>query len=427
MNTKITLSIEKLVFGGQGLARHDGKVYFVWNALPGEEVEVEIVKESKNFNEAVATKIIKKSPHRLDPTEDHFLSCSAWQIMDFESENEWKKITAKEVYQKFSCVTLDDSLEIVSDKKSQINYRNKMEYHFIEKDGEIKFAFFERGGAFLIPLEGGCFLANKEIEKAGKFILAWLNGIKAPVKALKTLILRFDGEKVLAGLVVREKIKFASMPKIGDSLAGFHIYFADPYKPSNWLPEKIRVIGEEFLTAKINNRNLDYGLLSFFQVNENIFHQALEDISGFVDEDSQIVDFYSGVGAIGLGINKKIKSGVLVEVNPEAAKFAKENIAKNKIKNFKAVCAQAEKAVEYIAKDKTIIFDPVRAGLHPNIIKKVLEEKPRKIIYLSCDPATQARDLKQLSTIYSVKFFKLYNFFPRTPHIEALVVLELKD
>ena len=72
---------------------------------------------------------------------------------------------------------------------------------------------------------------------------------------------------------INKKIKFASMPKIGDSLAGFHIYFADPYKPSNWLPEKIKVIGEEYLTAKINNRNLDYGLLSFFQVNENIFHQ----------------------------------------------------------------------------------------------------------------------------------------------------------
>jgi len=422
----MNLTIEKLVFGGQGLARHDGKVYFVWNALPGEEVEVEIVKESKNFSEAVATKIIKKSPHRLVPTEDHFLSCSAWQIMDFESENEWKKITAKEVYQKFSGLTLDDSLEIVSDEKSQINYRNKMEYHFIESDGEIKFAFFERGGAFLVPLEGSCFLANKEIEKAGKFILAWLNGIKAPVKALKTLILRFDGEKVLAGLVIREKIKFASMPEIGDDLAGLHIFFADPQKPSNWLPNKLKFVGKEFLTAKINNRNLNYGLLSFFQVNENIFYQALEDISNFVDEDSQIVDFYSGVGTIGLGINKKIKSGVLVEVNPEAVKFAKENITKNKIKNFKAVCAQAEKALEYITKDKTIIFDPVRAGLHPNIIKKVLEEKPGKIIYLSCDPATQARDLKQLSAIYSVKFFKLYNFFPRTPHIEALVVLELK-
>ena len=425
MRPIVKLKIEKLVFGGQGLARHEGKVYFVWNALPGEEVEVEIIKQNKNFCEGEAIKIISSSPYRLPPKEDHYMSCSAWQILDFVQENAWKRIIAQETYEKLSGLSLQVPPEIEYEENESEHYRNKMEYHFVQEEGKIKLAFYERGGLQLKSMEQGCLLAKKEINEAAEEILIWLNEIKAPIAALKNLILRYDGEKTLAGLIVRENIKFDSIPQIGPKLAGFHIYFADPRKPSNWLPEKIKVLGEEFLTNKINGRNLSYGLLSFFQINENMFKKALTDISSFVEQGSEIVDYYSGVGTIGLGINKKIKSGILVENNSEAVKFAKENIFKNKVQNFEAVCAPAEKMTDYVKGDKTIIVDPVRAGLHTHLVKKILKEKPKKIIYLSCDISTQARDLKYFSALYSVKFLKLYNFFPRTPHIEALAILEL--
>ncbi len=425
MRQKIKLNIEKLVFGGQGLARHEGKVYFVWNALPGEEVEVEIIKQNKNFCEGEAVKIITASPYRLVPKEDHYMSCSAWQILDFAQENVWKRIIAQETYEKLSGLSLQIPPEIEYDENESEHYRNKMEYHFIKENGVIKLAFYERGGLKLKSMEQGCLLAKKEINEAAEDVLIWLNEIKAPISVLKNLILRYDGEKTLAGLIVRENIKFSSMPQTGLRLAGFHIYFADPHKPSNWLPEKIKVLGEEFLTTKINGRNLNYGLLSFFQINENMFKKALKDISDHVDENSEIVDYYSGVGTIGLGIDKKIKNGILIENNSEAIKFAKENIIKNKVQNFEAICAPAEKMTDYIKGDKNIIVDPVRAGLHTHIVKKILKEKPKKVIYLSCDIATQARDLKYFSTLYRVKFLKLYNFFPRTPHVEALAILEL--
>ncbi len=425
MRPIVKLKIEKLVFGGQGLARHEGKVYFVWNGLPGEEVEVEIIKQNKNFCEGEAIKIITPSPYRLSPKEDHYMSCSAWQILDFAQENAWKRIIAQETYEKLSGLSLQVPPEIEYEENESEHYRNKMEYHFVQENNIIKLAFYERGGLKLKSMEEGCLLAKKEINEAAKEILIWLNEIKAPISALKNLLLRYDGEKTLAGLIVRENIKFSSMPQIGPKLAGFHIYFANPRKPSNWLPEKIKVLGEEFLTTKINEKKLSYGLLSFFQINENMFKKALKDISDHVDENSEIVDYYSGVGTIGLGINKKIKSGILVENNSEAVKFAKENILKNKVRNFEAVCSPAEKMIDYITKDKIVIVDPVRAGLHTHLVKKILKEKPKKVIYLSCDISTQARDLKYFSSLYSVKFLKLYNFFPRTPHIEALAVLEL--
>jgi len=130
------------------------------------------------------------------------------------------------------------------------------------------------------------------------------------------------------------------------------------------------------------------------------------------------------VGAIALPLAKKVKSAVLVESNEEAVGFAKENVKLNKLKNCKVVFSPTEKALDYIEKGKTIIFDPPRAGLHQKIIDRILEIKPKKIVYLSCNIATQARDLNLLSKGYKVKSIKLYNFFPRTPHIEGLAVLE---
>jgi len=119
----------------------------------------------------------------------------------------------------------------------------------------------------------------------------------------------------------------------------------------------------------------------------------------------------------------------MIESNEEAVGFAKENIRLNELNNCivgarHAVPLSAEEALDYIEKDKTIIFDPPRAGLHQKVIDRILEVKPEKIIYLSCNISTQARDLNLLAKAYKLKAVKLYNFFPRTPHIEALVVLE---
>jgi 23S rRNA (uracil1939-C5)-methyltransferase len=154
-----------------------------------------------------------------------------------------------------------------------------------------------------------------------------------------------------------------------------------------------------------------------------IFRQALRDIYSFLTNNEKIVDFYSGVGLISLPIAAKNKKITLVDVNREAIEFARENIKINNLTNCEAVCSSAESVVDFITSDKTIIFDPPRAGLDKIIIERIIEMLPEKIIYLSCDPATQARDLGKLKDFYNIKFFKLYNFFPRTPHIESLIIL----
>ena len=114
----------------------------------------------------------------------------------------------------------------------------------------------------------------------------------------------------------------------------------------------------------------------------------------------------------------------LVESNTEAVDFAQQNIAANTMHNCHALATPAEKMTEYITKDTQVILDPPRAGLHQDVIKALLRAQPKRIIYLSCNISTQARDMRMLSSIYKPLFLKLYNFFPKTPHFEGLCVLE---
>jgi 23S rRNA (uracil1939-C5)-methyltransferase len=140
-------------------------------------------------------------------------------------------------------------------------------------------------------------------------------------------------------------------------------------------------------------------------------------------ENKPVVDLYSGVGTIGLTIGGS--DALLVEIDEYAVKEMKRNIVSHGL-DATAVHAPSEQALEHITRDRTIIVDPPRAGLHNAVIERLLEVKPARIIYLSCNPVTQARDVALLATSYGVGYHRGYNFFPRTPHIEHLVVLELK-
>ena len=418
------LKIDKLVFGGQGLGRIDNKVCFSWNALPEEEVEFNITKNNKKFSEGTAIKIYKPSPQRIDPKEEHFLICSPLQILNWEEENRWKVEMAKENYQKIADITITD-LDIVYNNEPY-HYRNKIEYSFAENNGKISFAFFERGSKKHIPILN-CALSEKEINISAREILDWLNKVKPPVKILKSLILRSNGSgQTIVALFIKEKINFKYYPKLNDHLIGFHIYYSNPLCPASIPTEIIHTSGDNYLIVDLNGFKLKFGLLSFFQINIPIFKSALQDIANFIKTGENIIDYYGGVGAISIPLANKCQSSIIVENNKEAVDYAKENIILNKLKNYTAELIPAEKLCNLINKDKVLIFDPPRDGLHPKIIKRVLETQPRKIIYLSCNLSTQARDLKLLKDTYKISFIKLYNFFPRTPHIESLCVLESK-
>lgn len=416
------LKIEKLIFGGQGLSRTSRGVVLCWNALPGEEVYADVERRKGDFSEATATEILKPSPLRVKPKEDHYLSCGPWQIITWAGENEWKKKITLETLEKIGGITLKEEPEIISDPSTEWNYRNKMDYFVMEnKQGKPSLAFFKRGTDELIAVDH-CELATAEVNRAAKKVLDWINKSNVPIKAIKRMVVRNEGAKAMVSLILKEEFPVVNYPLIDNDLSGFHVY------PSRGLEgEEVSHIftqGEKYLSVKIRDVSLRYGALSFFQVNLPVFNKVLDDIAPFLSKDKDIVDYYCGVGAISLPLSKKFKQAMLVDSSPSSIKDARANIKENGVINCQAEVSAAERAVEHITADKIVIFDPPRAGLHRNIIERVIDVKPERIIYLSCNISSQARDLKKTLPHYEVKFYRVYNFFPKTPHIEGLCVLD---
>lgn len=419
------VTIEKLVFGGQGLAHLNGKVAFVWNALPGEEVEIEILHGKKDLYEAVTTKILKPSPERVEPREAHFLSSAPWQMLDWDRENYWKKAIAMETYGKVGGLILQqDPPKIASDDRAY-GYRNKIEFSFAEKeDGTKSLAFFVRGKNIRMPIDGS-ELAEPVINAVAKDILAWINEQQIPMRSLKSLIVRSNGEgQAIAALFIKDELPFSSFPKAHGPLVGFQLYYSTHKSPASVPTKLMHSDGQDYLVANLKSTKLKFGLLSFFQINIPVFDEALTDIATFMHPKMPLLDFYSGVGAIGLSLSHNRDELTLVDSNEEAIQYAKENIELNGRTNTEAICLPAEKITDVITGDKQLIVDPPRAGLHHKVVSTILQRQPPRIAYLSCDLATQARDIRLLSEAYKVTFIKLYNFFPRTPHIEGLCILD---
>src|SRR5680860_1686606 len=246
---------------------------------------------------------------------------------------------------------------------------------------------------------------------------------------LKTLLVRCDQNgKVAMQLYVKESnfelFTETEIEKL--DVSGFELIFSNPKSPASVITDRLQSWGITNLTDKILDIPFTYAVEGFFQINIPVYEQALLDMKHWVTADKPTVDLYSGVGSIGLTIGGE--NVTMVEINEHAMIEMKRNIkALDREKAVKAILAPSETALEHIKSDSTIIVDPPRAGLHEDVIAKLIETTPERIIYLSCNPVTQARDVSLLSEKYNIIWHRGYNFFPRTPHIENLVILDVKN
>ena len=381
------IKVEKLVPGGQGLGTlADGKKIFLWNVLPGEVVEeYEVTKKKSSYVEAVATKISEKSEHRVEPKDECFLSTSPWQMMDFDYELKMKAELVQEVFRQNGIIL--DAPEVVTDGKAW-QYRNKMEYalYFDKESEQIKLAFHARGSHRKVPISGSS-IERAEILAQAREIVADLNARGEEARKYQSLLLRCNADGVVSGGLYEN---------------------GQPHPVFENLSDKI--LGQEYT----------YSPNGFFQINLPVYELALKEMKRYIVSE-KVLDLYSGVGTIGLSIARD-KELVLVENN----KFAFTELQKNcgtEPDSPKAFLCNSEDALEYIAPDQTVIVDPPRAGCDKKLIEKLIEVHPKKIIYLSCNPATQARDVAMLKDAYEIEAVKTFNFFPRTPHIENLIIL----
>lgn len=250
---------------------------------------------------------------------------------------------------------------------------------------------------------------------------------KVEARQLKTLLIRCDqnGNCVWQLYIKDENNDFISADEAAQFIAqGGEVIYSDPRSPASRITKRLLAVGDIVLSDTILGVPFHYATEGFFQINLPVYEQALRDMQAWVPADKPTVDLYSGVGTIGLTIGGE--DCTLVELNEDAVREMRRNITKLG-SNATAVLAASEKALDYITGDKTIIVDPPRAGLHQDVVDRLLETAPDRIIYLSCNPVTQARDVMRLAETYGIRAHRGYNFFPRTPHIEHLVILDKKN
>ena len=408
------IRVEKFIPGGQALGTDEnGKKIFFWNALPGEVVaDFKITKNKSSYAEAIATKIKTPSSHRTEPKDECFLSTSPWQILNYDYELKQKALLVQEIFREHGINI--EAPEVITDGKDY-QYRNKMEYalYYDHDKARIFPAFHTRGSHRKTPITNSS-LERPEIFKKACEIIDDLNARGEEARKYQSLLLRCDQNgKVSGGLY-------------------------ENHQPHPIFPQ---------LTDKILGQEYSYSPNGFFQINLPVYEMALQEIKKFITTD-EVLDLYAGVGTIGLSVARD-KNLTLVEVDRSAYSELCKNIVVEDIpelglarisaghlwrqdgqtrvrnNNILAQLSKSEDMLYCIQPEQTVIVDPPRAGCDRKLINRLLEVAPVKIIYLSCNPATQARDVKYLLEKYHIETIKTFNFFPHTPHIENLVVLSL--
>ena len=366
---------------GQGIATNsDGKKIFLWNALPGEKVtEYQILKQKSHLTEAVALKIKNPNPHRVLPRDEHYLSNSPWQILDIEEL--FSKLKTPEI-------TFEAS-------DNEYFYRNKMEYslYYDHETAKIHPAIHRRGSHHKIPIFTSS-LENPAIFQRAMEIIDKLNFKQEDSRKYQSLLLRCNRQGEVSGGL---------------------------YK--NYQPHPIF----ENLTDKILGYEFSYSPNGFFQINLPEYEKVLRKIKDFIKDQNKVVDLYSGVGTIGLTVASD-KNLTLVEIDKFAHGELLNNIEAVKSStgnsNITGILAKSETIYDHITHDSTVIVDPPRSGCDSTLIDTINQKLPEKLVYLSCNPITQVRDLERLTQNYQITDITGYNFFPRTPHVECLTLLE---
>lgn len=420
----VEVKLEKIVGGGQTLGTlEDGRKIFVWGGLPDETVLVQITKKKSSYAEGVVTEVLTASKDRVAPKDpESYLSTSPWQLMSLETEQHYKAALIEEAFELHDIV-LPNPIEVYSDGR-EYGYRNKVEFSFwFDTDTEkLSLAFFRRGthGKIEVP---GTSLASDAINQKGTQVLKVLNSIGTIGRSLKTLLIRSAADGSTAWQLYVKDEDFPAEEVMNHFGAGENgeIIFSNPKSPASVITKRLTTPTKPLQDA-LQGVSFHYATEGFFQINLPVYSESLTDIQSWVVPDLQVVDMYSGVGTIGLTVGGD--DVTLVELNEHAVREMERNV-KELGKKANPVLAASENALEHITRDKCIIVDPPRAGLHEAVIDRLLEEKPTRIIYLSCNPVTQARDVARLAEAYGIKAHRGYNYFPHTPHIEHLVVLDL--
>lgn len=421
------LTIEKIIYPGKSLARLGRKIVLTDKGLPGEIVEAVIVKEKKNYAEAKTSAVVTASPNRIQPRCDHYEACSLYQDMDYQLQTKIKQGQIEEIFSHHLKITRPPF--IFRPSPNIWHYRNKIDLHIIWAGSKPYPAYnLPHSQKQLIKIKG-CFLVSRQINEFIEALmkimadkqLKFINGLAVKESACKKQLLL-----ILYGDNIKKAVEHARCfePLLKQfPLKGIVSVDKNTSKPHI-------MAGSDFIEERIDETIFHIGAESFFQVNTGLLSQMIKDMQNSLSLTGRetIADLYCGTGTFGIILSPLAKRIISVELLKENIYFLKRNIQINNIQNF-TVCR--EDCGQWLLKNTQIspdilIVDPPRKGLDASICSSMIKKSIPRAVYVSCNPVTLARDLKILLSAYTLKNFFIYDFFPHTPHIETLSIMEIK-
>ncbi len=446
---------------GNGIGKVDGKAFFAPYTAPGDVVDLRIVRKKKSYLLGRVTKYRKFGDVRTRPFCDHFGLCGGcqWQHVPYKEQLKFKDQQVKDQLERIGEVNVK-TIKPIQPSPLQVNYRNKMEFSFSDSrwldQSEIDSGHkLQRSGlGFHLPGRFDKILDLKTChlqDDLGNQIRNWVKEFAiGSGKAFynqrnhsgywRTLMMRNTSQNqwmVLLQVTEENKKLIAQFSQELNErfpeVISFQYAINKKKNDSIYDLEIQPGFGPDHILETLGHIKFKIGAKSFFQTNfeqaKNIYDKV-DELAGLQGEEL-VWDLYCGVGSIGLYIAKNCKEVIGIETVERAVIDAKNNAALNSIKNAKFIHSDSKEIFKgqnkiLSKKPDLVILDPPREGLHTDVVQGLLELEPERIIYVSCKPSTQARDLKELKRKYNVEFSQSFDMFPHTHHVECAVLLELR-
>jgi 23S rRNA (uracil1939-C5)-methyltransferase len=436
----LTLSIDSLAFGGAGVARLDGYVVFVADAIPGDRVRAVVEKSKRAYAEARAVEVLEPSPERVEPRAAH--PGAPWQVLAYARQLEAKQAQVDDALRRIG--RLDGfELEPIIEAVEQWRYRNKLEYSFgTGSGGRLVCGFHAPGRWDEIVEVTDCLLASEAGNAARERVVDWcrFQGLSAYD--------RRTGEGLLRNLVVREgrrggelQVRLVTSPgridreglaRATEPLGGLLWTRLDSVAETTQGGQTELIAGGDRLEEEIGGMRMLISPNAFFQTNtemaERLYRLAIEYAA--LGASDRVYDLYCGIGTIGLLMAPRAGEVWGLELVEEAIADAIANARLNEVDNAHFFAGDVRLAlrelVDRAGRPDVLVVDPPRSGLSQKVVRRIIEAAPRRIVYVSCNPTTLAPNAAQLVSDggYRLRRVRAVDMFPQTPHIECVALLE---
>ncbi len=402
------VEILKLDHSGRGIGKLNNKTIFIPNTLPDEIVTIKNKVEKKKFIEAEVDEWIKTSEKRIKPVCPYYGICGGCDLMhmDYPQQLQYKKGKICDILTRFSNFSTDLVKKIISDE--DVFYRNKVVFHINEACGLYKKKSYD-----IIPVEN-CYLVHEEINNLlEKLRIMDLSNVK------EIMVRHSNRTKEMMVVFYLTNSKKIDTTSLNSFVTSIYTAYNDKYT---------KVFGKDYMRENLLGLTFDISPSAFFQVNTVMCEKLYEQVKTYLKptKEDYLLDLYCGTGTIGLTLADTVKKVLGVEINPDSIKDANRNKEKNEIRNAEFYASKVSDMIEDL-QGSLVVVDPPRAGLDSKTINELKSIKPKRLVYVSCDPMTLVRDLKELSETFEVKEITLFDMFPETSHVESVCLLESKE